>query len=533
MNKRILALLMILVLVLGALAGCGQKQEEEKQSEPQKQEEQKEQKEPEKSPEPTGKLLPTTGNKEKNAFTMAGYMPTTLDMYYRMGAFEGDVINLLADSLYRYDSEGNLVPWLATSIEPNEDGSEVMITLRDDVYFHDGTKMTAEDVAFSIDHMHLAQGDSLEQNSVREVIDDTHLKLTFPDPNDSFYFESDFVYNCVVLNSAYYKAKYDDIHQDFLLDVNATGPYDIEKMDQVSGTIVLKKYDKYWGDRGYFDTITIRAISGDRNMAFEGGEIDMCQYTANNIVTVEDYDNVVTETKLSSDIVYLALNASHLSPLNDIRVREAATYAVDREDLGAIATSYSGVTAWNMATPDMQFYNDILPHRTQDQEKARALMKEAGYSESDPCRIKLIYQSGNDEQMAAIEILKEMLDACFFDCSIDVDLDLEKYISGDFDIGIMGMSLMGVWQYMILYYDESFAGLNFCHYEGDDLQDIINEYAGAQTQEEADKAMLHDDSLFCHIPLAYPAFIYAFNADLDASKAFVNSSYDASLMSWK
>ena len=534
MKRRMIALVLILVLVLGALAGCGGKTEEPTDTKPAEQPSQTE-KEPEKDPEPveTGHNLPTTGNKEKNALTTSiTEMPRTLDQYYHQMGLEMSITMLLVDTLYRYDENNNPIPWVATSIEPNEDGTEVMITLRDDVYFRDGTKMTAEDIAFSFDHMHLAQGDILEQSTTREVIDDTHLKLVFDDSGNSFYNTYDNIYGCVVLNSAYYKANYENTNQDFLFDINSCGPYDLDTVDATTGTVVLKKWDKYWGDRGYFDTITERVISGDTTMAFESGDIDFSTYTSDSLATIEDYDNIQVEIKLSPAIIYLALNSSSASALNDIRVREAATYAIDRDELAQIATSFSGVTAWNLVSPDMNFYHDFLPHRLMDQDRSRNLMTEAGYSASNPCSITLLMmnQPGWAE---ALQALKEELDACYFDCTIVTAVDLTPYEAGDFDIGIMGMGLGGVFNYMVLYYDENFAGLNFCHYEGDDLAEIISEFGTATTQEEADKAMLHDDSLFTHIPLGYPATIYVFNGDLDVSEAFLGNTWDISFFKWK
>lgn len=530
MKRRIVALLLVLILILGALAACGEKQEEPK--EPEKQEEP--QKEPEKEPEPEpveqGNNLPTTGNKEKNALTLSWPMPQTLDEAHLTTVYESGIVNMIADSLYRMDPEGAYHPWVASSIEPSEDGREVLITLRDDVTFRDGTTVNSDDVKFSYDHMRNAQGTQLPENSEFEKIDDLHFKIKFTTEGYVFDTMYEYIYKIIPCNSDYYYAKYDDPHQDLLFDVNYTGPYDLVSKDDATGTVVLKKYDKYWGDRGYIDTITLRAITGDVHMAFETGEIDYSLYSYDLVPTIEEYDNVNVVTQFRGTLYYLICNMAS-EKMQDIRVREALVYAFDRDEIAQLATGYAGITAWNLIGPNVTFYHDILPHRMMDKDKSRALMSEAGYSAADPCALTLLTTTHPD-WVSTMQVLKEELDQCYFLCDISQSMDFTPYFTGSFDLGIIGINLGTAFQNFSMLYDPA-AGLNLSQYAGDDLDQLVSEYATATTQEDADKAMLHEDSLFVHIPIAYSAEIFAITSDLDASNAFISGAWDWSLMKWK
>ncbi len=529
MKRRIIAVSLVLILILGALAGCGAKNEEAPEEQPGQSGQQEQ---GEKTPEPaaSGNDLPTTGNREKNALTVNNMKANTLDRAYHSTTYEDRVINLLADTLYRMNPESGFDPCLATSIEPNEDGTEVLITLRDDVYFRDGTKFSSADVKFGYDHMLNAQGSQLPENSKLEIIDDLHCRIVFTTEGFTFNNLYEYVYQITPLNSAYYYAKYDDPHQDLLFDINATGPYDLVDVNDADGMYVFRKWDGYWGDRGYIDTITTRDITGDVRLPYEAGDIDYAVYTYDLLPNVEDYDNVRVEINFDGTLYYLICNTAK-GPMTDIRIREAVCYAFDRDELAQLATGYAGVTAWNLVGPNITFYHDLLPHRLIDQDKARAMMSEAGYSADNPCELELLTTS-NPVWVAAIEALKENLDQCYFNCHISKATDFIPYFSGSFDLGMLGIGLGASFNnYAMLYSPD--AGLNLSFYAGDDLDQLISEYATATTQEDADKAMLHEDSLFCYIPVAYSATITAFNSDLDTSGAFIGGDYDWSLMKWK
>ncbi|MBQ3920674.1 MAG: hypothetical protein II689_00420, partial [Firmicutes bacterium] len=149
----------------------------------------------------------------------------------------------------------------------------------------------------------------------------------------------DRLYDLYILNKSFYEAQFDDPAQDLYFVVDGTGPYVLENKDTATGNMTFKRTGKYWGERGYIDTINMIVLKGDMEMAFETGDVDFASYMPTTISKVEGYDNVQTKTYYSDSVTYLICNSkTGASPMTDIRVREAVQYAFDRDDLAYVAT---------------------------------------------------------------------------------------------------------------------------------------------------------------------------------------------------
>ena len=141
MNKmrfhKVLSLVLVLVLAGSILAGCGNSNST-----------------PASGAASTGGSQGTQGSQAKDSLNVVTYadpigvFPLHVD-YSADKTRDGVFFQQVYDTLFRLDAEGNPEPWLATEYEVSEDGLEWTFTLRDDVYFHNGEKMTAEDVVFS------------------------------------------------------------------------------------------------------------------------------------------------------------------------------------------------------------------------------------------------------------------------------------------------------------------------------------------------------------------------------------------------
>ncbi len=158
-------------------------------------------------------------------------------------------------------------------------------------------------------------------------------------------------------------------------------------------------------------------------------------------------------------------------------------------------------------------------------------MKEAGYSESNKCPVTLL-TTGHTAWVATVQALKENLDACYFDVSISQTQDFTPYYGGQFDICIVGMAMGRMFNFFSQLWDPA-TGINFCYYDGPDLQEIIDGFQTAQDQESANAVILKQDATFCYVPLAYDACLAAFDDQLDTSEAWSGAGYDFSRIKWK
>ena len=286
------------------------------------------------------------------------------------------------DGLLRQNNDtGEIEPCLATSWEYVDDCT-IRFTLRDDVYFHNGDKMTAEDVKFSFD-----RGATCTQKSMifepfdtakTKIINDYTIELGTKE-----VFPAVFSYltnngTLIVSKSAVEAAGSDDV---FGRNPVGTGAY--EFVEWIAGDrVVLKRNENYWGEAPEFENLIIRTIADDttRALALESGEVDIAYNLAAAQVEMLESSQTVDVIKFPSYTTqYCGLNAGY-EPLSDKRVRQALRYAVDMDTISEIAFN-SGIPADGPVTPALSCYveasEDLKYH--QDIEKAKQLMKEAGY----------------------------------------------------------------------------------------------------------------------------------------------------------
>lgn len=515
MKKRIIALMLVLVLVLGALAACGNKQEQ-----PASNEGQSEQPGKDNTPEeaPKGNLRKTTTSKEENAIRVGLNSDLhTLDLPHAALTNENDIASLMVDTLMTLVEGHQWEPWLCTKMEPNEDGTVVECEIRDDVYFASGDKMTMEDILYSYERCQLSNTlATLYQVSQIEGVDDTHFRVYFPVPGYSFNALKDYLCIMPVFNKSFCEQFIDDPTGDLLFNVDGTGPYKLETpLSAGIHDVTLVRNENFWnkGNYGFLDKIYFKYLSGDAEIAFEAGDIDRCGYRVEDIEKAQSYDNVAVEQNFSGYTYVFVLNCTEASPFHDIRVREAIQYGFDRETVGLTACGNNGATAWTVVTPQCANWADVVPHRNLDAEKCKALMAEAGYSESNPCKITCFAQSSQN-WLAALQILKEDLDKLYFEVTIEEGEETTRYFTGDFDLAIIGFNMRDTFSAYALLLIES-SGNNLAKYTEPDAMLVAGEFMQASNPEQAKQAMLDLDELMCYIPLSYAGVYAAYDADLE------------------
>ena len=244
------------------------------------------------------------------------------------------IIANVAETLTTMDDNMELTPLLAESWEQSEDGLTWIFYLREGVLFSNGEEMTSEHVIFSMNRILDPDTGSGRVSSVGgadavwEAIDANTISVTTSEPN-------------AILPISLAGRSQAVIHPDSVDDDGkivvpvGTGPFIIEDLE---GTISLNlvKNDNYWQEGlPYLDAVEITVIqeAASREAALLGGEVDFVRDLARqSIATLQDNDDVVILVSPALAYQYIGINVTR-EPLNDVRVRQAIAYAIDRQQI--------------------------------------------------------------------------------------------------------------------------------------------------------------------------------------------------------
>ncbi|MBQ9030205.1 MAG: ABC transporter substrate-binding protein [Parasporobacterium sp.] len=282
-----------------------------------------------------------------------------------------EVLFNLFEGLVKATSDGNIEPAVAESYEVAEDASSISFRIREGITFHDGTPVTAEDIKYSLERNAQIQGadSAFGDFSELEIVDEQTVRVILSEPNSEFIYEL----TCAILP----QANEENVNSDPI----GTGPFKFASF-KPGESLVIEKYDGYWKEGfPYLDSVTFKVVT-DVDSAINqlnAGTLDIYQYlTADQAATLNENFNI-----LEGSVNYVQgmfLNNA-VKPFDDVRVRQAVYYAVDRDLINEFLFSgKSHIIGTNMI-PAAEFYYNEATETTysHDVQKAKELLEEAGY----------------------------------------------------------------------------------------------------------------------------------------------------------
>ena len=292
---------------------------------------------------------------------------------------QGTVNQNLYDPLYFCDAEGNFSPALATSYEVSEDGCTWTFHLREGVKFHSGKEMTADDVVATFQRI-INRDDGVTVTDFdglvgAEKVDDYTVNLITSTPIGNFM---NLIAHStgVILNSEAIAEHGTELGTY----VDGTGPYKLTEFE-TGDHIFMEANEDYWGDVPEIKVIQMMYVgeSSTRLNMVLSGEAHFAENIADqDVEAVENSDIAVIRYDASNRVAHVGFNCTW-GPFQDVRVRQAINYAVDRElltsgTMGDSAEACDSVVADNVLgyVPGGYEYNI---------EKAKELLAEAGYAD--------------------------------------------------------------------------------------------------------------------------------------------------------
>ena len=284
------------------------------------------------------------------------------------------------DPLMKRTADGELKPYLAESMEPNEELTVWTLTLRPDVQFHDGTPLNAEALKSNFDEYLTAPTSnvaaSLAAVTSLDVVDDLTVRYNLAAPDAAFP---------DVLTSAsgmpFSPTAAAAAGPDAGANPVGTGPFRFVSWQRDSA-LVVERNENYWQEGlPHLDKITFRPIPDEdtRLSSLQSGDIDALQTLRQSTVgRAREFDGVDNYEYLGNSSTVSLINTTR-PPFDDVRVRQALAHAIDQPALIDVLGG-TGLTpeATQYFSPDSPFYSEEAAEAfpTYDVERAQELYDE-------------------------------------------------------------------------------------------------------------------------------------------------------------
>ena len=466
--------------------------------------------------------LPTTAQMPGSVLKSAHDAEWTgLDPHVASTVSSFHVLANVVESLTTNNDNMELTPLLATDWQQSEEGNAWTFALREGVLFSNGEEMTSEHVVFSMNRIldpNTGSGRVASiggPDAVWEAVDTYTVSVTTPEPNA--------ILPVLLAGRSQAIVHPDSVDENGVIVVPiGTGPFMVEDLD---GTIsmTLVKNENYWQEGlPLLDAVEITVIQegAAREAALLGGEVDFITGVPRQAVeALQDNSDVVVQVAPALAYQYIGLNVVTLEPLQDARVRQAIAYAINRDELcqagdfGLCTTLHGGPI--DTASP---WHFDYAPY-TQDLDKARALLAEAGYP--DGFEMELMPTSTYPGTVRQAQVLQVQLAAVGIRTTINAPewaewLELEG--SFQYDGYICGWNgLVDVEQYFYLQHRTGEV-FNFTGYSDPEFDALVER--GRQVADFDERYAIYEEAnriLVDAVPYVYfynPAFVRAMSPEV-------------------
>jgi len=303
------------------------------------------------------------------------------------GAIDEILYANVFEGLTRIGPNGEVLPGLAESWDISEDGKVYTFKLREGVTFHDGTGFDAEDVKFSLERA-LAE-DSINAQKVLfaaietvEAVDPQTVKVTLKQPQGSFLYNMGWGDAVIVAPESAETNKEKPI---------GTGPFRFERWAK-GASVTLAKNPDYWGEAVALDKAEFRFVpdAAAAIPALLSGDIQAFPNLGGGdaLPQIEGDARFKVVIGATEGETILGMNNAK-APFDNLKVRQAISHALDREEIILGATDGLGVPIGSHFSPANEAYEDLTGTYPHDVEKAKALLAEAGFADGFSATIKL------------------------------------------------------------------------------------------------------------------------------------------------
>ncbi len=413
-------------------------------------------------------LCACTGDKEADASSSITIgipqdIEDSLDPHEMLAAGTKEIFFNVFEGLYKTDVDGNIVPAVASNVMISEDGCKYTFTLREGVKFHDGNPVTAEDVAYSVAKFADIEGGNpsiaaFSNITDVSIMDAATVELTLAEP------DSDLLAMLASIEAAIIPKNNSNPAQNAI----GTGAYRYVSRSPLEN-VKMERFEEYWNGPAPIQNVTFKICSNADTIAMElnGGTIDMfCRLTSAQMAEIDTNQFEILEGTMNL-VQAVYLNNSY-EPFQDVRVRQALCYAIDREEILQFVSDGKGTLIGSSMIPAFgKYFDDSLTDSyPTDLEKAKALLAEAGYP--DGFSFTITVPSNYRQHVDTAQVVANQLKDINVTANVNlVDWDTwlsETYVGRNYEATIIGVDAPQLTASAFLDRFVSDAGDNFINF---------------------------------------------------------------------
>lgn len=443
-----------------------------------------------------------------------------------------EVADLLYVSLLKYNKNLEITTQAADSYEVTDDGKRLAFTLKKGIKWDDGVELTAEDVEFTYKLLAdpktpTAYGENYRLVKEFKVTGKYSFEVTYEKPfaRALISWMTDILPKHVLENEDLLATKYSR-------QPVGCGPYKLVKWDQ--GTrLVLEANENYFEGRPYFDRLIYRIIPDQATMFLElkARNLDYMGLTPPQYkfqTSGPEWDTAFKKYDyLAFAYTYLAYNLNN-PMFADKKVRQAFAHAIDKNALVKGVLLGLGKPTIGPYKPGTWVYNTAIKDYALNPEKAKAMLAEAGWTDSDgdgtldkdgkPFTFTILTNQGNEARIKTATIIQSNLAAIGVTVKIrtvEWSAFIKEFVDkGKFESLVLGWNITidpdiyNVWHSS----KAGPGGLNFVGYKNAEVDELLDkgrhtiEQAGRKPIYDRIQEILHEDQpyTFLYSPLALP-----------------------------
>ncbi len=411
--------------------------------------------------------------------------PSRLNPILATDSASSEISSFLFNGLVKYDkSATKIIGDLAKSFYFKDDKT-LIFKLRSGVKWHDGEAFGADDVIFTYEVLisptiSTPYSSSFKQVQKIEKVDNLTLKITYKKP----YFRALEMWSIGILPKHILQNETNLMNSSFNTNPVGTGPYKLTQLEY-SKSIILSAFDDYFEGRAKINTISFSVV-GDamsRFLMLKSGAIDIDSLESMQLQRQLDdkfLKNFTIDKSIAYTYSYLGFNL-RLKKFQDSRVREALSLAIDRDEIIDILFFDDAKVCTGPFLPGTKAFNEDIKAPKQNIEKAKELLREAGYDEAHPLSFEIATSNSSSIRPYTAQILQYQLKKIGVEVKLKI-MEWQAFLNmvvfpKKFETILLGWGLSKLPDpYMMWHSDaDCVGGFNIIGYHNEKLDKMIEE----------------------------------------------------------